>query len=257
MTSPEEASISASFLDEEPACATLRPQPGVGPWRGLAVERLELVSRGDLVNGVLVAAAGASRPPQGSRPALLLLAHDAAASAHAAEHDRVASWLGPTLGLVAIDLPLHGHRASPKLSERLVGAIAMRARGGSLDRNGAVLVEEFVRQAVADWRRTLDAVLALDRFDAKRVGFLGLGLGAWIGGAWLASEARVCAAVLAGRRTAPMPLLSNGVPDGMPNGGPGAAENASAAQTCGLDLERSGESWPTLARPFLASRLGF
>lgn len=256
MSSPEQASVSLSHsvFDEAPARATLRTEPGLGSWQGLAVERLELVSRGDLVNGVVVSdATEGGRPLRGSRPALLLLAHDAGDSAHAPELAAVAGWLGPALTVVAIDLPLHGHRASPKLSDRLIGAIATRARGGSLDRNGAVLVEEFARQAVSDWRRTLDALLALDRFDTKRIGFLGLGLGAWIGGAWLASETRVGAAVLAGRRTAPMPSL----PPAEPGARSSAAVDASAARTYVLDLERTTEPWAPLARSSLGSSLGF
>lgn len=246
---------SALFSDhvEAAARATLRPLEGAGGWHGVRAERIELVSRGDIVGGVLVRRAAPVAKKSDTRPALLLLAHDAGSCATGAGLSPVARWISEGLGAVAIDLPLHGHRASPKLSERLITSVATLARGEALDPNGAVLAEEFLRQATTDLTRTLDAVRELDAFDPKRIGFLGLGLGAWVGASLLAHDPRLCAAVLAHGRSAPTSLP----PFGNATGGPAAGAVAASTDVLLLDLERGQQDWPTLARPFLASRLGF
>lgn len=238
---------------ETPARAGLRPLEGGRSWHGVRAERLELVSRGDIVSGVLVRRAGLDAKKSDTRPALLLLAHDSGACAESGARatgpgfDPVARWTGEALGAVAIDLPLHGHRASPKFSERLISSVAILARGERLDPNGAVLVEEFLRQATVDAIRTLDAVLALDAFDPKRIGFLGIGLGAWVGASLLAHDARLRAAVLAHGPTAPASAILSGDADA----------GAGSTDVLTLDLERGQQDWPGLARPFLAARLGF
>lgn len=232
---------------EMPARATLRPLEGAGAWHGVRAERLELVSRGDIVGGVLVRGAARAAKKSDARPGLLLLAHDAGGCASGPELGPPAGWIGDALGAVAIDLPLHGHRASPKLSERLITAVATLARGERLDPNGAVLAEEFLRQATADTIRTLDAVLDLDVFDPKRIVFLGIGLGAWVGASLWAHDARLRAAVLAHGRTAPASVEA----------GSASAARAGSTDLLTLDLERGQRDWPGLARPFLAARLGF
>lgn len=226
------------------------PLAADGSWLGVPAERIELISRGDVVNGILArgVASGGQAKHAGS-PLLspvLLVAHDAGSSASSPELRPIASWVEAGLGVVVIDLPLHGHRASAKLSERLVASISKSDRGEGLDPNSAVLVEEFRRQATIDLIRTLDALLALGDFDPKRVGLLGLGLGARLGKALLAWDDRLCAAVLADE-----PSFA-----GLPAAAP-AANATSRAETSTLSLGRASSTWPDEARSFLASRLGF
>lgn len=243
-----------AFHDEAPARADLRGLESAGTWHGVPAQRLELISRGDLVNGVLARAAAANttvgtkvRTQAGTaRPALLLLAHDLGGSSSSRELGPVASWIGEGLAVVAIDLPLHGHRASPKLSERLIASMATRERGGALDRNSAVLVDEFWRQATIDLARTLDAVLALGNFDPKRVGLLGLGLGAGLCSALLTHDDRLCAAVLA----RPAPTRST-------TADRDASPIRARTDVLTLDAEPDSSAWSAEARSFLASRLGF
>jgi hypothetical protein len=121
-----------------------------GRWHGCAGAATRVDSRGDIVNGVLARTATESARPGADQTALLLLAHDLGGSSNSLELGPVATWIDDGLAVVAIDLPLHGHRASPKLSERLMASIATHERSGALDRNSAVLVEEFWRQATND-----------------------------------------------------------------------------------------------------------
>ncbi len=232
-----------AFHDEAPARADLRSFETAGTWHGVPAQRLELISRGDLVNGVLARAAADNTTV---RPALLLLAHDLGGSSSSRALGPVASWIGEGLAVVASDLPLHGHRASPKLSERLMASMATHERRGTLDRNSAVLVDEFWRQATIDLARTLDAVLALGVFDPKRVGLLGLGLGAGLCSALLSHDDRLCAAVLA----RPAPTRSAAADRD-------ASPNRSRAEVLTLDAEPDSSAWSAEARSFLASRLGF
>ena len=95
----------------------------------------------------------------------------------------------------------------------------------------------FNPQATIDLVRTLDAVVALGDFDSKRIGFLGLGLGARLGTTLLAHDDRPCAAVLARAASVAAPPAVD--PDST------------------LALEMGSGAWPADARAFLASRLGF
>lgn len=239
---------------ETPASATLRPLEDAGVWHGARADRIELVSRGDIVNGVLARSVTPTASRRHRLPALLLLAHDAGASSASTDFGPVASWVADGLTVAAIDLPLHGHRTSPKLSERLIESTLAIERGDRLDRNSQVLVDEFLRQATSDLMRTLDAVLQLDEVDAKRVGFLGLGLGARLGSSLVQQDDRIGAAVLArapgDKRQTPPPFpnadpVSNGTPSG------------ERAAVLTIHFDRRTSDWPAAARPFLASRLGF
>lgn len=246
-----------AFDDEAPARADLRGLETAGGWHGAPAQRLELVSRGDIVNGVLARTVAESARTGGDRPALLLLAHDLGGSSASPELAPVATWIDAGLAVVAIDLPLHGHRASPKLSERLMASIATRERSETLDRNSAVLVEEFWRQATIDLVRTLDAVLALGGFDAQRVGFLGLGLGAGLGSALLDHEDRLSSAVLV------RPVRTRSAASRTAAGEPTAAAEDDRARrhtksdVLMLDARPDSGAWCAEARRHLASRLGF
>lgn len=217
----------------------------------MPAERIELISRGDIVNGIL-ARGGPGRGPAGRAGSsllspLLVVAHDAGASSSSPELRPIASWAAAGIALVAIDLPLHGQRASAKLSERLITSIAREDRGETLDPNSAVLVEEFRRQATIDLIRTVDALLRLGDFDPKRVGFLGLGLGARLGSALLAWDDRLCAAVLVDDSTHASASIAAS----------SAASPPSRPAPATLSIDRVSGTWPAEARAFLASRLGF
>jgi predicted alpha/beta-hydrolase family hydrolase len=100
-------------------------------------ERFEVISRGDVVPGLLW------RDAQASAPSLVLIApalgagKDAREVAALARACAAAGW-----SVAAIDLPLHGERASAKLSARLAGP--------PHDEADRLLREEFVRQAALD-----------------------------------------------------------------------------------------------------------
>lgn len=236
-SSRKRESLAGAFHDEAPPRANLRRLGLDGSWHGAAAEQIELISRGDIVNGILARGAKGREQDGHTRTALLVVAHDAGSSASASDLLPVASWVAAGLSVVVIDLPLHGQRASAKLSERFVASIAKLDRGEALDQNSAVLVEEFFRQATIDLVRTLDAVVALGDFDSKRIGFLGLGLGARLGTTLLAHDDRPCAAVLARAASVAAPPAVD--PDST------------------LALEMGSGAWPADARAFLASRLGF
>lgn len=246
-----------AFDDEAPARADLRRLETAGGWHGVPAQRLELVSRGDIVNGVLARTVTESAKAGADRPALLLVAHDLGGSSTSPELAPIAAWIDAGVVVVAIDLPLHGHRTSPKLSERLTASIATRERSEALDRNSAVLVEEFWRQATIDLVRTLDAVLALGGFDRERVGFLGLGLGAGLGSALLDQEDRLSAAVFV--RPARTRSAATRPAAGKPTA---AAQDVRArrrarADVLMLDARPDSGAWCAEARPYLGSRLGF
>ncbi len=174
---------------EAPARVTRRPASPESGFEPLASERFELVSRGDFVNGRLDGpAAGAT----GARPLLLLL-HDAAGSSGAEPLAVGADWASKGLLVARLDLPLHGERQSPKLSERLVNGCAALCEGDPLDADTRALVEEFARQSVSDVLRTLEALAAEADVDRERTVLVGLGLGAQVA-AWAAPHAAPLAA---------------------------------------------------------------
>ncbi|MBK7950376.1 MAG: hypothetical protein IPK00_16895 [Deltaproteobacteria bacterium] len=231
--------MSRPSSTEAPARATFRPAETLGSWPDLQIEKLELISRGDLVSGLRIR--GRRPPANAPRPALLVLLHDATREASSPDFQPVATWLsrGDAVVVVALDLPLHGPRSSAKLSERLVTAFAALARGAFVDRNGSVLVEEFLRQSTHDLARTLDALLAPGELDPERIALIGLGLGARVADAFLAEDDRVQAAVLVRTPRAPAALPS-------------------ADSKLRLELEgRADEAdWAMSAGRFLRSRIG-
>ncbi|MFO0688712.1 MAG: hypothetical protein U0900_08385 [Myxococcota bacterium] len=203
--------MSRPRSNEAPARATLWPIEAGEPWSGLQVEKLEVLSRGDFVTGLRIRRPAGAEAANAARPGLLLLIHDATGHASAATWSPIAGWLarGGRTEAIALDLPLHGPRSSAKLSERLVAGFAALARGAFLDRNGTVLVEEFLRQSTHDLGRSLDARLALGEIDPDRVALIGVGLGARVADAWLAEDDRVRAAVLVRTGRAPaLPLAA-------------------------------------------------
>jgi dienelactone hydrolase len=55
---------------------------------------------------------------------------------------------------------------------------------------------EIVQDMIDDWRSTLDALNTLDQVDEARVGYWGVSMGTMFGLPYVASDDRVCAAVL-------------------------------------------------------------
>ncbi|MBY0399608.1 hypothetical protein K2X89_04890 [Myxococcota bacterium] len=249
---------------EAPARARFWPVPSAGPWSALQIERLELVSRGDLVSGLRISDRDARSAPEQSEAGLLVLVHDAGGDARSMAWSPVARWLHGSARTVAIalDLPLHGPRTSAKLSERLVASLAIRARGAELDRNGAVLVEEFLTQSVHDLRRTLDAMLGSGEIDRKRVALIGIGIGALVADALLVEEDRVRAAVMVRTLEAPAPRgalpedtrTASPSPSGLPTSASAATPTADRLE---LDVREGRDDWAPAAHRFLASRIGF
>jgi dienelactone hydrolase len=182
---------------EAPALATFRPLPKSGPWADapLRAQGFEFVSRGDFVPGVLYRpeAPGSERSESGLP--LLLLIHDRGRSMGATELACAAPWVGEGLAVAAIDLPLHGLRASPKLTARLIAGLDTLAAGNALDPETHALVEEFSRQSTSDLVRCLDALCRLPEIDESRVGVLGFRAGGGLASYLLAHDPRVRAAV--------------------------------------------------------------
>ena len=150
---------------------------GVREWR------LEYSSRGDRVPArVLV-------PDQGSGPfPLVVMGHGLRGEKNAPYVDATAlPWVRGGAAVAVIDFPLHGDRASAKLSERVA----------ELDRLDEGLWIDLVEQAVVDLRRLVRALDAHDAIDGERIGYAGFSLGSILGAIFCAEEPRVRAAALA------------------------------------------------------------
>ncbi|HXK21042.1 MAG TPA: acetylxylan esterase [Myxococcota bacterium] len=155
---------------------------------GLRAERIEYSSRGDRATGRL----WLPRHANGEVP-VVLIEHRAGESAASSEIEAIALRVAQRgAAVVAIDFPLHGGRGDAKLGARLA-----RALGGERDAAPPDLVQEFARQAVVDLERALDACGFMPELDLERVGYVGLGVGARIGAAFAALDARVRAVALA------------------------------------------------------------
>jgi dienelactone hydrolase len=150
----------------------------------------ELSSRGDRVPGRLLL------PADRKGPFPLILAQHGAGGAKDADYmDTVClPWVRGGAAVASIDFPLHGKRASPKLSERILSLFEARS---DLSRFDAELWIGFVRQGVIDLRRTLDTVAELDEIDARRIAYAGFSLGTILGVPFCAEDGRIKAAALA------------------------------------------------------------
>ena len=157
----------------------------------LRVRRFEYSSRGDRVPGLLLL------PANGDGPfPLVLLQHGAGGSKHSEYLDAARlPWVQRGVAVASIDFPLHGERASAKLSEQLLGATATSVR--SADSDTIALWSEFSRQAVADLGRALDALAELPELDTQRVAYAGFSLGAILGALFCPTDPRPRAAALA------------------------------------------------------------
>jgi dienelactone hydrolase len=195
----------------EPLGLWVRPRPG-GPARpDVRAHELEFASRGDRVTGQLIL------PAQGTGPFPVVIAQHALGGSAAELLGALGTrWVEAGFALAALDFPLHGARADQKLLRMLAG------HGPSAPRLDA-LAGEFAQQALIDLERAVDALEAERAIDAKRIGYVGFGLGGQIGSAFCALDPRPVAAALAPRggaalaagpdpepylaRIAPRPLL--------------------------------------------------
>jgi dienelactone hydrolase len=150
----------------------------------------EFSSRGDRVPGRLLL------PADRQRPFPLILAQHGAGGAKDADYMDTAClpWVRGGAAVASIDFPLHGRRASAKLSERIVRLFEARSVLGGFE---AELWIGFVRQGVIDLRRTMDALTELPEIDAGRIAYAGFSLGTILGVPFCAEDARVKAAALA------------------------------------------------------------
>ena len=203
----------ASFQPDpnEPLGFVRQATPTPSSLAGLRLLSFQFSSRGDRVPGRLLLPAEESGPFP-----LVLLEHGAGGAKDAPYLDATAApWVRAGAAVASIDLPLHGERRSPKMSELLLGALRNPA---SPDRMSETLLVDFTRQAVVDLRRSLDALLALPEIDAQRAVFAGFSLGAIIGATLCAFDHRLRAAALA---------LAGG------GGGPAAADPLHFIDRCG------------------------
>lgn len=169
----------------EPLGLWVRKSARIAARPGLRTHELEFSSRGDRVTGQLIL------PAQGAGPyPLVLVQHALGDSAAGVLGALGTSFVEAGAAVAAVDFPLHGARADQKLLRMLSDA-----RDG--DPRRAALVAEFTKQAVIDLERALDALAAAEWFDAERIAYVGFGLGAQIGGAFCALDARPASAVLA------------------------------------------------------------
>jgi dienelactone hydrolase len=96
--------------------------------------------------------------------------------------------------VASIDFPLHGERASAKLTERVL--LELGSPGGAV-RVDTSLWRDLARQAVHDLQRALDALETQPGIDATRIGYAAFSMGTILGAPFCALDARVRAAALA------------------------------------------------------------
>jgi dienelactone hydrolase len=174
----------------EPLGLWWRDEPTAPEWPDLRRVQFEYTSHGERVPGRLWLSADAGPP----RP-LVVLEHGATGAKDAPYIAQIgAPWVRGGAALLSIDLPLHGERANPKLGAALLAGLGLAGRPTPAAR---VVVEAFVRQAVRDLQRALDAASQLPGVDASRTAYAGLSLGAIVGATYCAVDPRPRAAALA------------------------------------------------------------
>ncbi len=162
---------------------------------GVVATDFELEVAGERVPGALWAPADATGP----RP-LVLMGHGGSqhkkADTLVVRARRYASKLG--FVVASIDAPGHGDRITPEQAAEYSAAVRRRiAEGGGITAEVARAMADRARQAVPEWRATLDALRELDIVGtAGPVGYWGVSMGTIIGVPLIAAEPRINAAVL-------------------------------------------------------------
>jgi dienelactone hydrolase len=189
MSSAASPRLPIPLWDEEPLALWLQECAGAPDGRAREF-RFEYSSRGDRVPGVL------RLPVQtGVAAPLVLLAHGTGGAKDTPFLTACGrNWVARGCAVASFDLPLHGERASAKLTQTFLDAFGDREL---LDPERERLCAEFLRQALLDGVRCLDALLALPDIDARRVALVGLSLGAAVGAHWSAADPRIRAVALA------------------------------------------------------------
>lgn len=193
-THPEGPAASAAGPRRirEPLATWLAPLPPRPRDAGAArAVRFEYSSRGDRVPGLLLL------PADGAGPwPLVLLQHGAGGSKEADYLDAARlPWVRRGLAVASIDLPLHGERASAKLTEILLAGLAHPPAQRSAEVQ--TLWSDFVRQSLHDLGRALDALAPHPELDIDRVAYAGFSLGAILGALFAPQEPRLRGAALA------------------------------------------------------------
>lgn len=189
--SEEPAALAAGSLRfREPLAAWSAPLPARVDRPGVRAFRFEYSSRGDRVPGLLLL------PEQEAGPyPLVVLQHGAGGSKDSDYLDAARlPWVRRGMAVASIDFPLHGERASAKLSELLLtGLVDPQVEPG----HARALWNEFARQAVHDLGRALDALAPHPELDAARVAYAAFSLGAIVGALYCPHDTRLRAAALA------------------------------------------------------------
>ncbi len=174
----------------EPLGLWVRPRSAPTAYPDLRAQAIEYSSRGDRVPGRLLL------PPSGDGPfPLVLLQHGALGSKDEPYIDAIAGrWVRAGVAVLCIDFPLHGERASGKFRPLLLSGLGLEGRS---DEPGRAVVDDFIRQAVIDLQRALDAAERIPQLDAGRVAYAGLSLGSIVGATFCSVDPRPRAAVLA------------------------------------------------------------
>jgi len=157
------------------------------PVRCRAQWRLELTSRGDRVPVDLWLPAADDEAP------LACLQYGAGGAIDEAHLHGVAALLEAGLAVLTVDWPLHGRRASPKLTAHLLRALACVEPGP----DARPLVEAFAVQSALDLSRAVDAATAIPGVSTQRVALVGPGIGACLAGLLAAVDERAAALTLA------------------------------------------------------------
>jgi len=156
----------------------------------LRAKDFEFSSRGDRVPGRLLLPAGGGGPFP-----LVLLQHGIGGSKSAEYLDATAGpWARGGCAVASIDFPLHGARASAKLTERLIATLRDLEPA---DPESTLLAREFFRQAVVDLQRALSALEGFPSLDPKRVAYAGFSLGTIVGATFCGIDPRPRAAAFA------------------------------------------------------------
>lgn len=161
---------------------------------GVVARDFELQVGGERVPGVLWTPAGATGP----RP-LVLMGHGGS------QHRKVDTLVAKAgqyvrnldFAVAAIDAPGHGDRVTPEEAARYAATVRQRiAGGGRISGEALAQMAGRARQAVPEWRATLDELCRLDVVgQGGPVGYWGVSMGTITGVPLVAEEPRITAAV--------------------------------------------------------------